>query len=204
MNKALTIGGLLVLLLLIVVLSFPLFSEPSPNTLTQKEAVDAIIKLHPELAAYRTTSLPPSSIETKQGAEGWYVGFIQSGSGVSGILNAQCYHVVSPKNVIIIGTYTREPDRQTEKIALETCQPLVMEQPAPTSSSPTSTLNLGKCYIGGCSSQLCSDQPDLVSTCEYRAKYACYKTTTCKRQSDGQCGWTKTPELAACLANPQN
>ncbi len=56
------------------------------------------------------------------------------------------------------------------------------------------------CYVGGCSGQICSDQPDVISTCEWRDEYACYQTATCERQPDGQCGWTSTPELDACLA----
>jgi len=59
----------------------------------------------------------------------------------------------------------------------------------------------GTCYIGGCSGQLCTDRPDAISTCEYRPEYACYKTAACERQSNGECGWTPTPRLAACLAN---
>lgn len=58
----------------------------------------------------------------------------------------------------------------------------------------------GKCYVGGCSSQICSDRPDAVSTCEYREEYACYQSARCERQASGQCGWTETPELAQCLA----
>lgn len=61
---------------------------------------------------------------------------------------------------------------------------------------------LGKCYVGGCSSQICSDQEGAISTCEYRAEYACYKTATCERQQNGQCGWTKTSKLSMCLNNP--
>ena len=30
------------------------------------------------------------------------------------------------------------------------------------------------CYKGGCSGQLCSDQEDMISTCEWTARYACY------------------------------
>ncbi len=59
----------------------------------------------------------------------------------------------------------------------------------------------GKCYVGGCSSQLCTDKPDMISTCEYSEKYACYKSATCERQSNGECGWTQTATLTACLAN---
>ena len=62
--------------------------------------------------------------------------------------------------------------------------------------------NQGACYIGGCSAQMCSDTPDMVSTCEYKEEYACYqKTSTCTRQSNGECGWTQTNELKACLAS---
>jgi hypothetical protein len=54
------------------------------------------------------------------------------------------------------------------------------------------------CIKTGCSSQICSDE-NVISTCEWRAEYACYQTATCERQSDGNCGFTKTPELTACL-----
>ncbi|MFZ2252950.1 MAG: hypothetical protein WAW13_02110 [Minisyncoccia bacterium] len=60
------------------------------------------------------------------------------------------------------------------------------------------------CHIGGCSGQLCTDQPDMVSTCEYRMDYACYQTAECKRQTSGQCGWTETSELRACLDTKSN
>ncbi|MDB5237659.1 MAG: hypothetical protein JWL88_761 [Parcubacteria group bacterium] len=60
----------------------------------------------------------------------------------------------------------------------------------------------GKCFVGGCSSEVCSDQPNAVSNCLYTAAFACYRSATCERQSTGQCGWTQTPALQSCLANP--
>jgi hypothetical protein len=57
------------------------------------------------------------------------------------------------------------------------------------------------CYVGGCSGQICSDQEGVISTCEWKDEYACYASATCERQPDGQCGWTATPELTACLGN---
>ncbi len=58
------------------------------------------------------------------------------------------------------------------------------------------------CHVGGCSSQLCSDTPGVASTCEFREVYSCYqKTSSCKRQSNGECGWTQTNELKVCIAN---
>jgi len=56
----------------------------------------------------------------------------------------------------------------------------------------------GKCKATGCSGQLCSDE-DVVTTCEFKAEYACYKTAKCELQEDGKCGWTPTEELIACL-----
>lgn len=58
-----------------------------------------------------------------------------------------------------------------------------------------------ECFRGGCSGQICSDQPGVISTCEFRPEYACFKTATCEKQADGHCGWTQTPELQACLMN---
>jgi hypothetical protein len=59
-----------------------------------------------------------------------------------------------------------------------------------------------KCYVGGCSSQICSSQQGVISTCEWRAEYACYRGAECTVQADGQCGWTQTDALKACLASP--
>lgn len=73
---------------------------------------------------------------------------------------------------------------------------------APTrdAGTPVRDAGVGACYRGGCSNQLCSDQPGLISTCEWREEYACYQAAACERQPDGQCGFTPSPALAACLA----
>jgi hypothetical protein len=67
------------------------------------------------------------------------------------------------------------------------------------------TVNDG-CFVGGCSSQLCSDTEGLVSTCEFREEYACYRESfaTCEKQSNGHCGWTQSGELQACVGTPAN
>jgi hypothetical protein len=57
------------------------------------------------------------------------------------------------------------------------------------------------CVKTGCSGQICADQ-QRFSTCEFRPEYACYQAATCERQADGQCGFTSSPALTACLANP--
>lgn len=64
--------------------------------------------------------------------------------------------------------------------------------------APTATA--AKCYVGGCSGQLCSDTPGMASNCEFREVYACYQGAVCERQASGKCGWTETPALKACVA----
>ena len=70
--------------------------------------------------------------------------------------------------------------------------------PADPSKKPPSG---SACIKTGCSGTVCAEQ-DVITTCEYKPEYACYKTATCERQADGKCGWTQTAELTACLANP--
>lgn len=63
----------------------------------------------------------------------------------------------------------------------------------------------GACQPAGCSGQICADADtagDIVTTCEYRADYACYQGATCERQTNGECGWTQSASLVACLKNP--
>lgn len=54
------------------------------------------------------------------------------------------------------------------------------------------------CMKTGCSGQVCSDE-EVVTTCEYRPEYDCYKRARCERQANGQCGFTQTRELTTCL-----
>lgn len=54
------------------------------------------------------------------------------------------------------------------------------------------------CVVSGCSGQICGEE-EMMSTCEFREAYGCYKTARCERQTTGMCGWTETAELQACL-----
>ncbi|MDP3974312.1 MAG: hypothetical protein Q8P92_05775 [Candidatus Daviesbacteria bacterium] len=61
--------------------------------------------------------------------------------------------------------------------------------------------NIGGCFVAGCSNQLCVDEEekDIVTTCEFREEYECYKDALCERQKDGGCGWTQTKDLLECI-----
>ncbi len=79
--------------------------------------------------------------------------------------------------------------------------------PEPIKPKPVEPVVDNKCYVGGCSSQLCGDASikDIATTCEWKEEYACYRepNTTCERQVSGTCGWTKTEELNSCLLGAQ-
>jgi eight-cysteine-cluster-containing protein len=81
--------------------------------------------------------------------------------------------------------------------------PPLANAPAPAPGTPNPPI-AGGCVVGGCSGQLCTDASEgpAVSDCMYRPEYACYKNATCERQANGECGWTPTPTLTACLAAP--
>lgn len=55
----------------------------------------------------------------------------------------------------------------------------------------------GDCTVTGCSGQVCAEE-DVMTTCEYREEYACYRSARCERQKNGECGWTETVGLRAC------
>ena len=54
------------------------------------------------------------------------------------------------------------------------------------------------CVVSGCSSEICAEE-EVISICLFRPEYECYRTATCERQLDGECGWTMTDELIDCV-----
>ncbi len=56
----------------------------------------------------------------------------------------------------------------------------------------------GGCRRTGCSGQVCSDEP-VVTTCEWKPEYECYREATCARGPGGACAWVQDEALRACL-----
>jgi hypothetical protein len=93
--------------------------------------------------------------------------------------------------VIVTGTDVVVSGPGGKSFELKATQVYVRKKPEISSLKP--------CIKTGCSSQVCSDHA-VITTCEFRPEYACYQKAACERQRDGNCGFTKTPELTACLA----
>ncbi len=58
------------------------------------------------------------------------------------------------------------------------------------------------CGIGGCSGQVCTtkeEAPNIITTCEYREEYSCYKLTSCGCVNN-KCQWIENKEFNECFA----
>jgi hypothetical protein len=104
-------------------------------------------------------------------------------------LNTAARKISTPLPINDDGTSPTEPDPQN---------PGATPTPASLNRSTISS-----CVVAGCSSHLCVDasQADIITTCEFKWEYQCYRSATCEVQTNGQCGWTMTPELQTCLSN---
>jgi len=98
--------------------------------------------------------------------------------------------MTGPEGVIVTGTDVVVTGPGGRSFELKATQVYVRKKPEISSLKP--------CIKTGCSSQVCSDH-DVITTCEFRPEYACYQKAVCERQRDGNCGFTKTRELTACL-----
>jgi hypothetical protein len=80
--------------------------------------------------------------------------------------------------------------------------PSAQAKPTPPKQRADSTVNVQEkqkpCMATGCSGEVCADEP-VFSACMVLPHYSCFATARCERQSDGECGWTQTPELKQCF-----
>ena len=78
----------------------------SKGLIDERAAVRLAQHTYPDLRAYPSDDLPPKSIRAEQAPDGWYLAFIQEGSGLP-ILSARCYHVGNNGTVTLRGTVNR-------------------------------------------------------------------------------------------------
>jgi hypothetical protein len=61
-----------------------------------------------------------------------------------------------------------------------------------------------ECVRGGCSNTVCLRAPadQLITSCEWKPEYACYKMMECAPTPQGECKFAETEESKKCFANP--
>jgi len=104
--------------------------------------------------------------------------------------------MTSPDGILVAGDHTRVTGPAGRSQMLKAAQFYLRAKPEGTSSGNDNSNK--PCFKTGCSGQVCADE-EVITTCEYRTEYACYKTARCERQANGKCGFTDTPELRRCL-----
>lgn len=97
--------------------------------------------------------------------------------------------MTAAEGVLVAGTHTRVSGPAGNANILSATQ-FYLRATKETAEKP--------CIRTGCSNQICAEE-EVVTTCEYRLEYECYKKAKCERQADGNCGFTKTSELTACI-----
>ena len=95
---------LAILVLTIMASSIFYLVNNNKSVLTEAEAISLLKAAYSEYKNYPNDNLPPQSIQTKQASSGWYIAFVQEGSGRP-ILEAKCFLVTDNKTITSIGVY---------------------------------------------------------------------------------------------------
>ena len=104
MKKKQRIG--IIVLVTVLLIAVPIFylTYSNKKILSESEAISLIKAAYPEFKNYPNDNLPPQSIQTKPASNGWYVAFVQEGSGRP-IIEAKCFLITNYKSITIIGEY---------------------------------------------------------------------------------------------------
>jgi hypothetical protein len=94
----------------------------SNKGITSADAIARVKVANPDLESYPSDNLPPKRIESQKTKEGWLLGFFMEGSGLPGILRAQCYAVTNAGEVRMTGEFTAGIKGGPQKLDLETCK----------------------------------------------------------------------------------
>jgi hypothetical protein len=207
-KKDLIVIGVLVLIILAGGILFASYSKQEGKTLVQKNEEGVVTLALGQTAKFGALAITPLElIEDSRCAEGLqciWAGTVRvklqtvSGLGTSEqTIEMGKSLTTEAEEIKFLAT---SPSKQAEAATPEEDYRFTFEvqKRSLTDINPGS----GGCFVGGCSGQICSDEPNVVSTCEFRAEYACYRTAKCERQTNGECGWTESSELKMCLQNP--
>jgi len=107
--------------------------------------------------------------------------------------------MTSPDGILVSGNHSLVTGPAGRMQMLKAAQFYVRAGGGGTGSGIGSgNVSLKPCMKTGCSGQVCSDE-EVITTCEFKPEYECYKRAACERQKNGECGFTQTPELLRCL-----
>jgi len=99
------------------------FPPVTSAIMSESKAIEIIKNQFPELKEYPSDKLAPKSIKTEKAPDGWYVAFIQEGSGRPIIL-AKCYFIDNSEKITNTGVWSpKYSEYGVDDISLKNCQP---------------------------------------------------------------------------------
>lgn len=107
------------------------------GTINEATAIETIKNKFDDLKDYPSNKLAPKSIKTEKADNGWYVAFIQEGSGRP-IISAKCFFVNNDEDVVEIDKFDPSINDTTLNISPKTCKATLTndnQTEKPTSSS---------------------------------------------------------------------
>lgn len=105
--------------------------------MNEAAAIEIIKNKFPELKNYPSNQQPQKIVTTEKANDGWYIAFIQEGSGRP-IISAQCFFVSNDNNIVKIATFDPPINDPARTISPKTCR----------AATPNDTsLNLPNGYI---------------------------------------------------------
>jgi hypothetical protein len=153
----------------------------TPATVSEAKAIETIKNQFPELKEYPSNKLAPKSIKTEQSPDGWYVAFIQEGSGRP-IISAKCYLIDNQKNIMSEKAYN--PAIGEDSIA----------EFSPITCTP------GACALETChgfNNISCGSNPPDVCTEIYEVGDKCLQYAKCGVKN-GKCQQMQNPQFTEC------
>jgi len=182
-NKPLILISILVAILLVGGILWYLNGSKTTTlgTISQSQAIETIKNQFPEFKEYPSDKLAPKSIKTEKAPAGWYVAFIQEGSGRP-IISAKCYLIDNQINIMSEKTYNPAiGEDSTAEFSPITCSP-------------------GACALETChgfNNISCGSNPPDVCTEMYEVGDKCLQYAKCGVQN-GKCQQIQNPQFTEC------
>ncbi|MFA6525079.1 MAG: hypothetical protein WCT33_02275 [Patescibacteria group bacterium] len=197
MKKLALILGAIVIALFCLVVGNWYFSKsgaPATGAISETEAVDTLKTRFPELKSYPSDNLPSKSVATEKADDGWYIAFVQEGSGVP-VIDAQCFLIKNDKTFSRIN-YVPQNNTVTGKFSAKECMLITNTDDGNVNSN---------CALETCHGLniKCGANPPEACTMMYAIGDKCLQYAECGIQN-GECQPIQNSQFTQCASCVQN
>lgn len=168
-----------------------------PVAMSEARAIATIKNQFPELKEYPSDKLAPKSIKTEKADNGWYVAFVQEGSGRP-IIFAKCYFIDNAGKITSTGVYSpKYSEYGIDDISLKNCQPKDLN-PKPGGEIPP--IPKESCVLETChgfNNIACGSNPPDACTEIYMVGDKCLQYAKCG-VLNGECQQIQNTQFTQC------